>query len=294
MEVSGQPSLDDSTMVGWRYVSPDYFSLLNVPILRGRAFTEQDRDSDGRVLILNESLARRLFPNQDALGKVIDGRSVIGITADVKNSELAAPIHPEYYIVRPGAGNPGSRDINRGVRPGGHFIIESSLDSELLTSQVRMQIASVDPIQPVVIETLQHRVSRLLDRPRFNALLVVMFAAVGLALSAIGLYGANAFLVAERTREIGLRIALGATRQNVTGLVLSNAARWNIAGALAGIAGSIYLSQQLQSLLFEVSPDDPVHLITAAGVLVCISLIAAGIPSRRAARIDAAVSLRHN
>jgi predicted permease len=293
VEVAGQPKFDDSTMIGWRYVSPEYFSLLAIPILRGRAFTPEDRDSDGNVIILSEALAQRLFPDQDPLAGRVDGRSVIGVAADVKNSDLSGPVHPEYYIVRPGAGNPGSRNINRGLRVGGSFIIESNMDTGALTAQVRKLIASADPMLPATMETLDQRASRLLDRPRFNASLVLLFAVIGLSLSAIGLYGLTAFLVEERTREIGIRVALGATPRMVIALVLSGTARWGVAGALAGSIASVYLSRYLQSLLFEVEPGDSLSLGIAAGVLLSAVLLAAAIPSRHATHIDPVVTLKH-
>jgi putative ABC transport system permease protein len=179
IEVNGS-KLTGGDQVVWRAVSPEYFPLLQIPIVRGRPFTEAAHDSDTDV-ILNETLARRLFPNQDPLTGRVDGRSVIGIAADVRNGELADAVRPEYYVARPDGGSQV-----------GTFIIDGILDAQALAIQVRSAIASVDPTQPVILGTLQERASRLLDRSRFHALLLLLFASSGLALSAIGLYGLSA------------------------------------------------------------------------------------------------------
>jgi putative ABC transport system permease protein len=279
VEVNGS-KLTGADQVVWRAVSPEYFQILQIRILRGRAFSEAARDSD--TLIINETLARRLFPNQEPLAGRVDGRSVIGIAADARNGELADAVRPEYYVTRPG----GGFQI-------GTFVIDGILDAEILATQVRSAIASVDPTQPVILGTLEERASRLLDRSRFHALLLFLFASFGLTLSAIGLYGLSAFLVIERTREIGVRMALGAMRRDVIAFVISHTARWSAAGATAGLAGSVYLAGYLQGLLFNVRPGDPWSLGIATSVLLLVALVAALLPARRATHIDPVIALKH-
>jgi ABC-type antimicrobial peptide transport system permease subunit len=157
---------------------------------------------------------------------------------------------------------------------------------------VRATAAALDPTLPVNIETLNQRVGRLAERPRFNALLLGLFAGMGLTLAAIGLYGVMSFLVAQRTREIGVRMALGATPGAVARLVLAHAARWTVAGAVLGAIGSLWAARLLDALLFHVSARDPWTLIAAIAVLLGTALAAAWIPSRRAARVDPMQALR--
>jgi predicted permease len=288
MEVEGQPKLDDSAMVGWRFITPEYFSALEIPILRGRGFEESDRKSSDNVIVINESLARSLFPDKNPLSQRIKRGSawysVIGVSGDAKNSALADPVHPEYYIVRKYAGVEDTQ--------GGNFIIRTSTDAKALAEQVRAQIAASDPTLPVTIETLNQRAARLAEQPRFNAVLLGLFAFIGLSLSAIGLYGLIAFLVTERTQEIGVRMAIGATPRDVMVLILTHAAGWTIAGTAWGVLGSLYMTRYLRGLLFEIAPGDSRTFGISCSVLLAVAMIAAWIPSRQATRIDPMMALR--
>ena len=292
IDVAGRARSTDGTggPVAWRYVTPRYFAALGIPILRGRAFVEDDRDPNRNVVILSDLLARRMFPGQDPLAQQIrPGRagpwlSVIGVAANVKNSGPMDRDDPEYYLVRKfSADNLG---------PGATAILRSELEPRLLAGWVRGQIAALDPALPVTIETMQQRAGRLTARARFNALLLTIFAGVGLLLAAIGLYGVSSFLVAQRTGEIGVRVALGATSGAIAGLVLQQAACSTAAGALLGVAGSLFALRLLQAMLFHVSARDPLTLAAAVAVLSGSALLAAWVPSRRAARIDPMQALR--
>ncbi len=292
IDVAGRPHSAEGTggMVAWRAITPGYFAALGIPILRGRGFQEPDRDPRQNTVILGDALARRMIPAEDPLGKQIrPGRSgpwltVIGVAGNVKNSALMEPDDPEFYVVRHHAPEPFGRTATA--------ILTGPLDPAALSRWVRGTVAALDPTLPLNIETLDQRVGKLAQRPRFNAWLLGMFAAMGLLLSAIGLYGVVSFLVAQRTREIGVRMALGATPGAVTRLVLGHAARWTLAGAALGLAGSWFAARLLETMLFHVSRRDPWMFAAAASTLWATAMLAAWLPSRRAARLDPIETLR--
>jgi predicted permease len=294
IDVAGRPRTAEGTggMVAWRAVTPGYFAVLGVPILRGRGFQEQDRDPQRTAIILSDALARRMFPGEDPLGKQIKlGRSgpwktVVGVAGNVKNSALAQPDDPEFYVVRQHAPEPFGRTATA--------ILNGPIDPAALARWVRAEVAALDPTLPVNIETLDQRVGHLAQRPRFNAWLLGLFAAMGLLLSAIGLYGIISFLVAQRTQEIGVRMALGATPGAVARLVLGHAARWTLAGAALGVTGSWFAARLLDAMLFHVSARDPWILAAAVAGLWATAMLAAWVPSRRAARVDPMQALRQD
>ena len=302
IDVAGREPIEEGTggMVVWRAVTPEYFAALDIPILAGRGFHEQDRSPQQHALILSDSLARRLFPNDDPLGKQIrfGGRqeswyTVIGVAGDVKNAGLTGPSDPEYYLVRQHAPSPFAEWLMSG--DGGRrarAVVRAEANPTLLAEWMKAEIAALDPTLPVSIDTLAHQVSQLAQRPRFNAVLLGLFASTGLLLAAVGLYGVMAFLVTERTREIGVRIALGATPPAIARLVLSHAARWTLGGALVGLAGAVAATRLLKTMLFGVAERDPATLLGAALILVAVALLAAWIPSRRAAAVDPMTALR--
>ena len=291
IDVAGRPRFTDGTggSVAWRSVTPGYFAALGIPILRGRGFQEQDRDPDRYVAILSDTMVRRMFPGEDPVGKQIrPGRigpwlTVVGVAGNVKNSGLAERDDPEYYVVRKHSPSPGRTAT---------VILRGPIEMRAMAEQVRAGIAALDPTLPVNIETLDGRVSRLAARPRFNALVLAIFAGIGLLLSAIGLYGVVSFVVAQRTREIGVRMALGATPASIRRLVLGAATRWMAAGAVLGVAGWLYAGILLQALLFRVAPRDPWAPAAALAVLGGFGVVAAWVPARRAARVDPVVALR--
>ena len=171
--------------------------------------------------------------------------------------------------------------------------IRTPVNPDVMSAWLKKEIAAIDPALPVTVSTMQQRVSRLNDRPRFNAILLALFAGMGLVLAAIGLYGVMSFLVGQRTQEIGVRMALGATPRAITKLILSHAAVWTLGGALAGLIGSLFAFRAVRSLLFEVPERDPWTLAVVLPGLLLVALAAAWIPSRRAARVDPMTALRH-
>jgi predicted permease len=292
IDVAGRPRAAEGTggMVTWRSVTPGYFAALGVPILRGRGFEENDRDPQRNVVVISDTLARRMFPGEDALGKQIQpGRSgpwltIVGVAGNVKNTSLAERDDPEFYVVRKHSPDNATRWATA--------ILRGAVDPGAMARWVRTEVAALDPTLPVNIETLDQRVGKLAERPRFNALLLGLFAGMGLLLAAIGLYGVMSFLVAQRTQEIGVRMALGATPAVIARLVLGHAARWTAAGAVAGTIGSMFAVRLLRAMLFHVSGKDPWTWAAAVAVLLAIAMLAAWIPSRRAARVDPMQALR--
>lgn len=291
IDVAGQPGYEGGTggTVTLRMVTPRYFAALGIPVLRGRAFEEADRDPDGAAVIVSDRLARALFPGKEPLGQKLRvfGRpwmTVVGVAANVKNNGLAESDAPELYQVR--------KHSAEGIDRSAIALVRTALDHGLIARQVRRQVAALDPTLPVEVANLQQRVERLAQRPRFNAVLLGIFAGLGLALAAIGLYGLISFLVARRTQEIGVRIALGASRGEIFALVLKQAAGWVAAGAAAGLAGAFFSTRFIETLLFGVSGKDPWTLAGAMGVLFAVALVAAWLPARHAAAVDPVEALR--
>lgn len=282
-----------------RWISPGYFHALDIPIVRGRDFNEGDVTSSEHPLILSRALAAFLFPKGDALGERIKfdqfnpsnpWYTVVGVAADVKNDGLGGEDKPEYYKLR--------RNHSDGWDGGGFWIrtgilaIHSSAPREVIAPWIRAQIAEVAPALPVDITTLETRVTKLAAQPRFQSVLVGFFAVAGLAMAVVGLYGVLAFLVAQRRQEIGIRMALGATRSNVLWLVVDKSLRLIMCGVLAGLAAALAASHMLSHLLFGIGPYDPMSYALTTFLLICIGLLAAAIPARSAARVDPAVALR--
>ncbi len=291
MRIAGHPPLpEQGGMVAFRYVTPGYFRALGIPILAGRDFDEEERAGTDTPLILSQSLAHRLFPAENPLGQRIDldleghWLPVVGVAGDVKNSGLTDAPRPEYYRLR--------MHRSWGLGLSAVALLETPLDVGIVERWVRRQMAAIDPALPVTIETMRTKVDRLSERPRFLAALIGLFAFFGLLLAAIGLYGVLSFLVAQRTREIGVRIALGASPGQIARMAVQQAGVWTFAGMAVGWAASAALARLARGALFQVSPFDPLSLAVAAAVLAMAAAVAAWRPARRAAQVDPAVSLR--
>lgn len=293
IEVEGRPRFPEGTggMVTWRSVTPGYFAALGIPIARGRGFDEGDRQPVENAVVISDALARRLFPGGEPLGQHLrfgfEGPwfSVVGVARDVKNAGLTVAGDPEYYVAR-----------KHSPDDAWHYstaIVRTGLPPATVASWLRREIAALDPTLPVTIETMGERVGQLRERPMFNATLLGMFAIVGLLLAAIGIYGLLAFLVAERTAEFGVRMALGGTPANILPLVLGRGMTLVAAGAFVGLNASLAATRLLQSLLFGVTPTDAATFAVVVLVLGAAALLAAYVPARRAMRVDPAVALRH-
>jgi len=294
IEVAGRPLFDEGTggTVTWRAVTPDYFSALAIPIIQGRAFQESDLLPSENPIILNETLAQELLPNANPIGQQLrlfrirgPWRTVVGIAADVKNNGVAAQSDPEFYL-------PWKNDPVESLNSA-YVTVRTQMSARPVAAWMREETRDVDSALPVTIEAMNQRVSKLTARPRFDAVLLSLFAGMGVLLAAIGIYGVVRFVVEQRTHEIGVRMALGASPQSVLKMVLANISRWMIAGAAVGLFGAWMCGRLLQSLLFDVQGHDPILLGVSLVSLMVVAFAAAWIPARREMRVDPLVALRY-
>ncbi|WP_047492301.1 ABC transporter permease [Terriglobus sp. TAA 43] len=294
LHVQGKPPIPPGTggtVVG-RSVTPDYFRVLNVPIIRGRNFADQDRTEGESEVILSRSLAERLFPGDDPIGKRFlpnavsgAGAIVIGIADNVKNNGLTEQSNPEMYTLR--------RNVAIDWR-GNHLIVivDSDMPMVVIEPWIRSQVASIDRTIPVKMESLNTSLNRLADRPRFETLLLGFFALTGLVLAIVGLYGLLAFMTTQRAQEIGVRMALGATRSDILRLIANDGLRMVLVGSVVGIGISFGTSQMLRAMLFQVSVFDPLTFILIPMLLSLVAFVAILIPAHAGARVEPATTLR--
>lgn len=290
--IAGRPREMRGTggMVAWRWVTPAYFNALGVPIIRGQNFTEAQRFGSERFIILSSLMAARLFGNDDPVGEhlqpVPDGPwfTVEGVAADVKNAGLAGADQPEFYQLR--------RNVAGDWSGSAVFTLRTTLAPAAVTPWITAQIGEIDPTIPVGVEALSQTVSRLADRPRFETALLGFFALCGLAMAVIGLYGVIAFLATQRTQEIGVRMALGATRGNILRLIAGEGVRLITIGSALGLTAALALSQLLKSLLFNVDAHDPISFAAVVLLLGMAALAATLIPARSAMKVQPVEALR--
>jgi len=301
----GQPPLGPEQgiggVVGWRLVTPEYFSVLGIPLLRGRTFEERDRAPGAYSIILNQALAQQMFPHEEALGKTVRFHAdrpelaapftVIGVTGNTQNQGLGGQVGREYYMVRRHTEDdvifhyPDCQHIS--------IVVRSAVGPQTAALELRNAVATLDPALPIETETLSQSVAKLAERPRFSAAILSAFAVVALLLTAAGIYGVVALLVSQRTQEIGIRIALGATPRSVIKMMLGQAYMWIGVGSVAGILGSLVAARWIGSLLFGIQANDPATLAEAAALILVVALLGAWVPARRAAKVDPTVALRY-
>ena len=300
--VSGRPRSAEGAgaVVRDRWVSPEYFRALDIPIVRGEGFREEEISSSDHFVVLSQQLAGLLFPGDDPVGKRLNfdhvgypdapWYTVAGVAANVKNGGLTGEEGPEFYRLR------RNREEDWGGRgvwgQAAVIVVRSSLSPAEASRWIRSQVAALDPTLPVDIATLRQRVSKLADQPRFQATLVGFFAATGLLLAVIGLYGVIAFLVAQRTQEIGVRMALGAGRGDILRLVMGKSLRLIVGGTVVGLVTALVVSRVLSSLLFGIGSHDPVTFALVTLLLIAVALLATLVPARRAASVNPVEALR--
>ena len=290
--IAGRPRATSGTggMVTWRSVTPEYFSALDIPILRGSGFIEQERMSNDRSLVISSLLASRMFGEQNPIGQHVQPvpngpwYTVVGVAANVKNAGLSGADEPELYQLR--------RSFAGDWNPFTVMVLKTNLSPVAAAPWVRSQIAAIDPTIPVDIETLTQTVNSLADRPRFETALLGFFALCGLLMAVIGLYGVIAFMAAQRTQEIGVRMALGATRSDILRLIAGEGVRLIVLGGVVGLGAALAAAQLLKSLLFHVGAHDPVSFIAVTLLLALVALAATLIPARAAMNTDPMNALR--
>ncbi len=301
LHVEGRPVVKPSDGFGatYRVCRPGYFETMGIPLLRGRSFTDMDRSDAPGVVMINERLARDQWPGEDPVGRQVtfdDGGAsskwftVVGVIKNVKQGDWSAADANEIYL--PFQQSPFLTD------PAGHFsamtlVIRTSTDPMALLNPARNAVWSLNRGAPVSnVTTLERVLSDAVSRPRFNLILISLFAGLALVLAAIGIYGVMAYTVAQRAQEMGIRMALGAERRDVLGLVLGRGMKLALAGAALGLAGGLALTRLMSSLLYEVTPGDPLSFAGAAALLGLVTLFACWLPARRAANTDPIVALR--
>jgi putative ABC transport system permease protein len=289
--VEGHGIQNDQPAVAERSsVSPDYFHILGIPRLRGRLFNELDTDNTPQAAVINEAFARTFWPGQDALGKRFKSTraespwiTVVGIIANARIESLTEPSVPQIYL-----------DVYQTGAKRLAILLRGHLDSAATAEQVREQLQTVDPTLPVSgVHMLSETVSASLSERRFSMGMVALFALTALLLAGLGIYGVISYMVGERTHEIGIRIALGAGRSNILGLILRQGLGLAIAGAAVGLVGALIVSHLMAGLLYGVRPTDPLTFAGVALLLIGVALLACYVPARRAIRVDAMVALRH-
>jgi predicted permease len=297
-EIQGQPpvSVSERPLSNWHWVSASYFETMRIPLVEGRFFTEHDAIENHRVAIINETLARRFMPGEDPIGKRISlveppdspvWLEVVGVARDVKYNKLNAAAIPDIYgfSLQPYPGTTSHRMT---------LIIRTSVEPLSLTSAVRREVLAVDKDQPTFdIKSMGQYIADSIAKQRLNMLLLGIFAAVALILAAIGIYGVVSYTVAQRTREIGIRVALGAQKGDVLRLILGQGLAMALIGIVVGLAVAFALTRVLASLLYEVSTTDAATFAAVSMLLAGMTLLACYLPARRAMKVEPMIALRY-
>jgi putative ABC transport system permease protein len=270
----------------WRMVSPSYFRTLRIPLVRGQLFSG-DRQADERTVILSEGMARQIWDDADPIGREIEvapiGRfRVVGVVGDVRNLELAREPNPTMYV-----------SAARYVWPAMTVAVRERFDGAQFASLIRSVVRELDPQLAVYnVTTAAEQISNSAAQPRLNASLVGLFAVIACVLAAVGIYGVLAYLVSHRRQEIGVRMALGATRASVLQLFLARGLRLAVAGGSAGIIGSVVGARWIEAVMFGVDARDPWTIAGAGALVGAVALLASYVPARRATRVDPLTALR--
>jgi putative ABC transport system permease protein len=292
LEVEGRPAASpgEGTRSAFSSITPRYFRTMEIPLIRGRDFTDQDTATAPGVVIINESFARRFFPGEDPLGRRLrrgapdsPWLTVVGIVGDVKHTSLTDEPRTEMYLA-----------ALQTPFPFMNVVVRTASDPTSLMAAIRQEVWAVDRDQPVAsVDTMQHLVANSVAGARFNTLLFGVFATVAMILSAVGIYGIMAYSVIQRTQEIGIRMALGAGRHDIIRMVVGQGMTLALVGVVIGLLAAFALTRVMSSLLYGVTATDP---LTFAGVslgLTVVALVACYIPARRATKVDPMVALRY-
>jgi putative ABC transport system permease protein len=279
--------LDGDTSVSLKSVSPGYHRALKIPLRRGRLFEATDQANSALVTILSEAAARVFFQNEDPVGRtvLVDGgreRTVVGVVGNARQGSIEINPHPEVYL-----------PMTQSSNPSGYLVIRTSGNPDDVLPDVRAVVSAVLPHDPLrYIASMQELIARQTATRRLNMVMLSLFGALGLAISTIGVFGVLAHLVTQRTREIGVRMALGATRGQIIQMVLRNAMALVLAGIAVGGAAGWYLSTVAKQFLFGLDPHDARPFVLSAAALVLAAVLASYLPARRAASVDPTVALR--
>ena len=276
-----------------RIISPSYFETMSIPLLSGRQISEQDTATTPNVAVISETMARRFWPGEDAVGKRLaagraqtpdDWIQVIGVVKDVRQFELTMEPKPQMYMSYRQAGFFAPRDL----------VVKTDVDPAGLAATVRKAVWDIDKDQPVSnIRTMEEIFAGSIARQRFSMLLLAIFAGVALVLAGVGIYGVMSYSVAQRTHEIGIRMALGAQTSAVLKLAVGYGMKLVIAGLIIGLVAAFLLTRVMSTLLFGVTATDPTTFILISLLLVFVAALASYLPARRATKVDPIIALRY-
>ncbi len=292
--IVGNPPLPPGKSITADYhtVSPDYFRVMRIRLVRGRLFTEQDSSSNPNVAIIGETLAQRYFPNQDPIGRQMRfgfppnsnvPREIVGVVGDVRDVALSRKPGPTMYV-----------PFAQAPLYGGEIVVRSSLSKSSVAAAIRHAVGSIDKSLPVTnVESFPDALGQSISQERFRTFLLSSFSAMALLLAAVGIFGVISYSVSQRRREIGIRMALGAQRRDVLRLILGQGAKLALFGLSAGIGIALLLTRWMASLLYSVSATDPLTFGVVAIVLFGVALAACYVPARRAVRVDPMAALRY-
>jgi putative ABC transport system permease protein len=287
--VEGRPaaSISESRGADFRRVNLQYFKALRIPLLRGRNFTEQEVKQSAKVLVISELLASQVFPNEEPLGKRLimmmekDPWEIIGVVGDIRHRSLESQPFPAMYMPSNQTG-------------GTNLVIRTQGDPANLAAAVRKEVQAIDPDQPVAaVRTMDEWVDTSVAQPRYRTALLGLLALLALVLASTGIYGVMSYSVAQRTHEIGVRMALGAKRLDVLSMVVRQGMVLVVSGVAIGLLGAFALTRVMSSLLFGVTAKDPITFVVVATLLTLVAFVACYIPARRATKVDPLVALRY-
>ena len=287
-----RPAPGEVISAGPRWVSSDYFKAIGISLLEGRAISDTDSATSPRVLIVNEAFVRRFFPEEEPLGRRVafertsDGgpnwREIVGVVSDVRHSALDSNPKPEMYF-----------PFSQRPSPFMTLVVRTSGDPMQMVAAVRSQVRAIDEAQPISnIRTMEQLLDNSISQRRFNMLVITLFGGASLALAAVGIYGVMAYSVSQRTREIGIRMALGARASAVLKLIIAQGMMLVSIGTAIGLIASFALTRVLATLLYGVSTTDPVTFLVISLLLICVAFLACYIPARRATRVEPMIALR--
>jgi putative ABC transport system permease protein len=269
-------------------VGPDFFRALGVPLLKGRYFTARDNQDSAPVTIVSEGFVRRFLPNKQALGTRISPggdywMEIVGVVGNVKYLGLTVDTDPAYY-----------RAFGQRYGPRMYLTVRSSEDAARLAAPIRREIQSIDPgVTLAQIGTMEQALALSVSQPRFDTMLLGLFAGIALLLAAVGIYGLIAYSVAQRTHEIGVRMALGAARADVVRMVVRQGASLALIGIVLGLGGAFALTRLLKTMLFGIGVTDALTFAAAPVGMMLVVLLATWVPALRATRISPVVALRY-
>jgi predicted permease len=288
----------------WRFVTPHYFAALKVPLLRGRLFTETDTGNSANVALINRSMAQKYWPKENPVGQVIviakglapeledtGPRQIVGVVGDVRENGIAGKDWGVMYVPQSQVSDGITKLANNVIALS--WCIRSNMDENSLRAAAEREFQAVDPQVPFArMRSMESVLSENVSRQKFNTVLLGIFAAVALALAAIGIYGLMSYSVEQQRQEVGIRMALGADRGRVLNMLLRQGMTPVVAGVVAGVGIGYGLTRLLSSLLFGVKANDPFTFASVAVILTAVALMAAFIPAQRATRVDPALALR--